>query len=205
MRFSNATLGCDAGLGRCADALAPRVGGDRGWPTHWQLAAWRFRKEGNIRALLPALDQILWPELEWTPISMAELVTPQQVKIRYMKAINKVHPDKVPTPPHPLARARSQSRARTDTGRGAAGRDGAGAHGRWRRRRCSTKCWPRASSTPSTKRSTPSSSKTACEKALFTSTVAPRTLCPPPSSFCSRCFFVRLQTHRPACTQQNLL
>ena len=107
--------------------------------------------------------------------------------------------------PHPLARARSQSRARTDTGRGVAGRDGAGAHGRWRRRRCSTKCWPRASFTPSTKRSTPSSSKTACEKALFTSTVAPRTLCPPPSSFCSRCFFVRLQTHRPACTQQNLL
>ena len=54
-----------------------------------------MRKEGNIRALLPALDQVLWPELEWTPIGMSELVTPQQVKIRYMKAINKVHPDKV--------------------------------------------------------------------------------------------------------------
>lgn len=60
-----------------------------------QLAAWRHRREGNIRALLPALDQILWPELEWTPINLSELVTPQQVKIRYMKAINKVHPDKV--------------------------------------------------------------------------------------------------------------
>ena len=77
-----------------------------------QLAAWRFKREGNIRALLPALDQILWSELEWTPITLSELVTPQQVKIRYMKAINKVHPDKVreyrarartglPPPPRP--------------------------------------------------------------------------------------------------------
>jgi hypothetical protein len=64
-----------------------------------QLAAWRLRREGNIRALLPSLDMVLWPELEWTPISLSELVTPAQVKVRYMKAINKVHPDKV-RPPH---------------------------------------------------------------------------------------------------------
>jgi hypothetical protein len=75
------------------------VGGPAWGMAPRQLAAWRLRREGNIRALLPSLDMVLWPELEWTPISLSELVTPAQVKVRYMKAINKVHPDKV-RPPH---------------------------------------------------------------------------------------------------------
>ena len=42
-----------------------------------------------------SLDTVLWPELGWQKVGMHELVTPAQVKIRYTKAIAKLHPDKV--------------------------------------------------------------------------------------------------------------
>ena len=60
-----------------------------------RLAAWRGGKENNIRALLASLDSVLWPELGWQTVGMAELISPKQLKIRYMKAIAKLHPDKV--------------------------------------------------------------------------------------------------------------
>jgi tetratricopeptide (TPR) repeat protein len=60
-----------------------------------RLAAWKAGKETNIRALISSLDTVLWPELGWQKVSMAELLTPNQVKIRYTKAIAKLHPDKV--------------------------------------------------------------------------------------------------------------
>lgn len=60
-----------------------------------KLLAWKGGKETNIRALLASLDSILWPKLGLQKCSMADLVTPSQVKIRYTKAIAKVHPDKV--------------------------------------------------------------------------------------------------------------
>ncbi|KAJ1534455.1 hypothetical protein HK096_003886 [Nowakowskiella sp. JEL0078] len=56
---------------------------------------WRGGKEGNLRALLSSLDTVLWKELAWKTIQLSELVTPQQVKVRYMKAVAKVHPDKL--------------------------------------------------------------------------------------------------------------
>ncbi|KAJ3021378.1 hypothetical protein HKX48_008695 [Thoreauomyces humboldtii] len=56
---------------------------------------WRRGKEDNLRALLSSLDLVLWPELKWTSINLSELITPQQVKIRYMKAVGRVHPDKL--------------------------------------------------------------------------------------------------------------
>jgi hypothetical protein len=61
------------------------------------LNAWRRQKEKNIRALLASLETILWPEMlsDWKCVNLSELITPQQVKIRYMKAISKLHPDKV--------------------------------------------------------------------------------------------------------------
>ncbi len=61
-----------------------------------RLAAWKNGKETNLRALVASLDTVLWPELGWQKVGMAELVTPNQVKIRYTKAIAKLHPDKVP-------------------------------------------------------------------------------------------------------------
>eukprot|EP00842_Homolaphlyctis_polyrhiza_P005101 jgi/Hompol1/5592/HPOL_004558-RA len=56
---------------------------------------WRRNKEDNLRALLSSLDMVLWPELAWKSINLAELVTTQQVKVRYLRAVGKVHPDKL--------------------------------------------------------------------------------------------------------------
>ncbi|KAI0326730.1 hypothetical protein GY45DRAFT_68712 [Cubamyces sp. BRFM 1775] len=60
-----------------------------------RLGAWKAGKETNIRALIASLDTVLWPELGWQKVGIHELVSPSQVKIRYTKAIAKVHPDKV--------------------------------------------------------------------------------------------------------------
>ncbi|KAJ7645696.1 hypothetical protein DFH06DRAFT_1051258 [Mycena polygramma] len=60
-----------------------------------KLIAWKGGKETNIRALLASLDTVLWPELGMQAIGMKDLVTPGQVKIRYVKAIAKLHPDKL--------------------------------------------------------------------------------------------------------------
>ncbi|KAH9002277.1 hypothetical protein EDB86DRAFT_2800719 [Lactarius hatsudake] len=60
-----------------------------------RLAAWKNGKETNLRALVASLDTVLWPELGWQKVGMAELVTSNQVKIRYTKAIAKLHPDKL--------------------------------------------------------------------------------------------------------------
>ncbi|KAK0243425.1 hypothetical protein EDD85DRAFT_327190 [Armillaria nabsnona] len=60
-----------------------------------KLLAWKGGKETNIRALIASLDTVLWPELGLQKTSIAELVTPAQVKIRYTKAIAKLHPDKL--------------------------------------------------------------------------------------------------------------
>ncbi|KAH9947228.1 hypothetical protein B0H21DRAFT_778711 [Amylocystis lapponica] len=60
-----------------------------------RLGVWKNGKENNIRALIASLDTVLWPELGWQKVGMHELVTPSQVKIRYTKAIAKLHPDKL--------------------------------------------------------------------------------------------------------------
>ncbi|KAF5369691.1 hypothetical protein D9615_010167 [Tricholomella constricta] len=60
-----------------------------------KLLAWKGGKETNIRALLGSLDTVLWPELGMPKVGMAELVTPGQVKVKYTRAIAKLHPDKL--------------------------------------------------------------------------------------------------------------
>ncbi|KAI6128761.1 hypothetical protein EDD17DRAFT_1637390 [Pisolithus thermaeus] len=62
-----------------------------------RLLAWRQGKETNIRALLTTLDGVLWPELGWKKVGMAEVVGKGQVKVAYMRAIARVHPDKLNT------------------------------------------------------------------------------------------------------------
>lgn len=57
--------------------------------------AWKGGKSDNLRALLGSLDLVLWPEAGWKKVGMSDLVMPNKVKIIYMKAIAKVHPDKV--------------------------------------------------------------------------------------------------------------
>ena len=60
-----------------------------------RLQAWRGGKTDNLRALLQSMDIVLWEAAGWKKVGMSDLVMPNKVKIVYMKAIAKVHPDKV--------------------------------------------------------------------------------------------------------------
>lgn len=60
-----------------------------------RLAAWKSGKSDNLRALLQSLDQVLWEGAGWKKVGMSDLILAPKVKIVYMKAIAKVHPDKV--------------------------------------------------------------------------------------------------------------
>lgn len=62
-----------------------------------RISAWRDGKRDNLRALLGSLDQVLWEGSGWKKIGLHELVMANRVKIHYMKAIAKTHPDKVST------------------------------------------------------------------------------------------------------------
>ncbi|KAI7856860.1 hypothetical protein BDC45DRAFT_533316 [Circinella umbellata] len=58
---------------------------------------WKKGKEQNLRALLATLDTILWSGARWPGAQMSELIDPKRCKITYLKAISKVHPDKLPS------------------------------------------------------------------------------------------------------------
>ncbi|ODV84674.1 hypothetical protein CANARDRAFT_28837 [[Candida] arabinofermentans NRRL YB-2248] len=60
-----------------------------------KLNSWKAGKEDNLRALLSSLHLILWPELNWKPVSLTDLVLDKKVKLIYMKAVAKTHPDKI--------------------------------------------------------------------------------------------------------------
>ncbi|KAL2127846.1 hypothetical protein VTI74DRAFT_10096 [Chaetomium olivicolor] len=60
-----------------------------------RIAAWRDGKRDNLRALLTSLDSVLWEGSGWKKVGLHELVVANKVKIVYMKAIAKTHPDKI--------------------------------------------------------------------------------------------------------------
>jgi hypothetical protein len=60
-----------------------------------RIAAWRDGKRDNLRALLSSLESVLWEGSGWKKVGLHELVMANKVKIVYMKAIAKTHPDKV--------------------------------------------------------------------------------------------------------------
>lgn len=60
-----------------------------------KITEWKGGKENNLRALIASLDNVLWDELGWKKVGMHELITDSQLKVRYVRAISKVHPDKV--------------------------------------------------------------------------------------------------------------
>jgi tetratricopeptide (TPR) repeat protein len=63
-----------------------------------RIAAWREGKRDNLRALLGSLDGVLWEGSGWKKVGLHELVMANKVKVVYMKAIAKTHPDKVCLP-----------------------------------------------------------------------------------------------------------
>ncbi|XP_038558609.1 cyclin-G-associated kinase isoform X1 [Micropterus salmoides] len=70
-------------------------------PLKLQILDWIEGKERNIRALLSTLNTVLWEgETRWKPVGMADLVTPDQVKKYYRKAVLIVHPDKATGQPY---------------------------------------------------------------------------------------------------------
>lgn len=60
-----------------------------------KISRWRDGKRDNLRALIGSLDLVMWEGSDWKKVGMHELVTNGKVKINYMKAIGKCHPDKV--------------------------------------------------------------------------------------------------------------
>ncbi|KAE8291951.1 Cyclin-G-associated kinase [Larimichthys crocea] len=70
-------------------------------PLKLQILDWIEGKERNIRALLSTLNTVLWEgETRWKAVGMADLVTPDQVKKYYRKAVLIVHPDKATGKPY---------------------------------------------------------------------------------------------------------
>ncbi|XP_048448331.1 cyclin-G-associated kinase isoform X1 [Rhincodon typus] len=70
-------------------------------PLKLKILDWIEGKERNIRALLSTLHTVLWEgETKWKPVSMADIVHPDQVKKVYRKAILVVHPDKATGEPY---------------------------------------------------------------------------------------------------------
>ncbi|GAA6034978.1 hypothetical protein JCM8097_002124 [Rhodosporidiobolus ruineniae] len=60
-----------------------------------RIGAWKGGKEANLRALIASLEEVLWPELGWKKVGMHELISEGALKVRYVRAIAKVHPDKL--------------------------------------------------------------------------------------------------------------
>nr|XP_043900824.1 putative tyrosine-protein phosphatase auxilin isoform X3 [Solea senegalensis] len=70
-------------------------------PEKLKILDWIEGKERNIRALLSTMHTVLWEgETRWKPVGMADLVTPEQVKKVYRRAVLVVHPDKATGQPY---------------------------------------------------------------------------------------------------------
>ncbi|KAG6671805.1 auxilin-related protein 2 isoform X1 [Carya illinoinensis] len=60
-----------------------------------RIKQWAAGREGNMRALLSSLQSVLWPECDWQPVSLTDMITSASVKKVYRKATLFIHPDKV--------------------------------------------------------------------------------------------------------------
>ncbi|CAD5112095.1 DgyrCDS1335 [Dimorphilus gyrociliatus] len=70
-------------------------------PDVLKVREWVEGKERNIRALLCSLDRVLWDgEARWKPPGMHQLVSGNDVKKWYRKAVLSVHPDKLTNTEH---------------------------------------------------------------------------------------------------------
>ncbi|KAL7059612.1 hypothetical protein AAHC03_013379 [Spirometra sp. Aus1] len=69
-------------------------------PESLKILEWVEGKERNVRALLCTLSCVLWDGVRWSQISMADVMTVNQVKRQYRNAARAVHPDKWMNTPH---------------------------------------------------------------------------------------------------------
>ncbi|CAI5451241.1 unnamed protein product [Caenorhabditis angaria] len=70
-------------------------------PEEVKIRDWTQGKERNIRALLGSLHNVLWEGADrWNQPSMADLLSPDQIKKQYRKACLVVHPDKLTGSPN---------------------------------------------------------------------------------------------------------
>ena len=60
-----------------------------------RIGKWRDGKRDNLRALIGSLESVMWEGSGWKKVGMHELVQTSRVKVHYMKAIGRCHPDKV--------------------------------------------------------------------------------------------------------------
>lgn len=60
-----------------------------------RISLWRDGKRDNLRGLLGSLQDVMWEGSGWKKIGLHELVQNGKVKVNYMKAIGRCHPDKV--------------------------------------------------------------------------------------------------------------
>lgn len=57
---------------------------------------WKADKPNDIRHLLSTFQDIITWNDNWKPVPTTDLVMPKRVKITYMKAVARIHPDKIP-------------------------------------------------------------------------------------------------------------
>jgi len=70
-------------------------------PDRLKIMEWTDGKKNNIRALLCSMHRVLWDgETRWQPVGMHQLVTADEVKKVWRKAVLVVHPDKLTDHPH---------------------------------------------------------------------------------------------------------
>ena len=63
-------------------------------PIDVKVEGWAKGRESNVRALLAALQDVLWEGNAWNPVSVGEILQPVSVKKSYRRACLIVHPDK---------------------------------------------------------------------------------------------------------------
>ncbi|VDP86318.1 unnamed protein product [Echinostoma caproni] len=63
-------------------------------PDQLKVQDWAEGKSRNVRALLCSLPAILWDGVRWKPVSIADLISAEQVKRQYRNAARAIHPDK---------------------------------------------------------------------------------------------------------------
>ncbi|OQV17255.1 Cyclin-G-associated kinase [Hypsibius exemplaris] len=69
-------------------------------PDVLKIREWTEGKRRNIRALLCSMSNVLWEGTSWKGAGMHELISADQVKKVYRKAVLVVHPDKLGGSPH---------------------------------------------------------------------------------------------------------